>query len=332
MSDGAGCRTAPVGIASGRWLARPEAGSRLALWLIQAIGLHLGRPVARALLYPITLYFYLRRGAERRAVRVYLRRLDGGRRGTWRSLSVFHAYAATILDRIFQLARGLDGFDVRLHGEAELLRQAARGRGVLLLGAHIGSFDVLRALSARHPDYPLRLVMDRARTPKLTALLESLAPQLASDVLDTARGGPEIVLALADAARTGAMLALLGDRARPGEEVRAVPFLGTSAPLPTAPWRIAAALGVPVVLCVGLYEGRNRYRLVFETLAERVRLPRDDGGRALSAYMSRYAERIERHLRSAPRNWFNFYDFWEAPGAVRSADAAPRRPARAPIA
>jgi len=62
---------------SEHWLDRPEAGGWFAIWLIRFIGLHFGRTFARSILYPITLYFYFRRGPERRSSRDYFRRLMG---------------------------------------------------------------------------------------------------------------------------------------------------------------------------------------------------------------------------------------------------------------
>ena len=47
------------------WTDRPEGGGHFAIWLIRSIALYGGRPFARLFLYPITLYFYLRRGPER---------------------------------------------------------------------------------------------------------------------------------------------------------------------------------------------------------------------------------------------------------------------------
>ena len=44
-----------------QWKQRREGGGRFALWLIRSIGRYGGRGVARACLYPITLYFLLRR-------------------------------------------------------------------------------------------------------------------------------------------------------------------------------------------------------------------------------------------------------------------------------
>ena len=191
----------------------------------------------------------------------------------------------------------------------------------MLLGAHVGSFEVLRVLAAGRPDCKLKLVMDKSKTPALTKLLEALAPELSDSIIDTARGGMDIVLALSEAAHEGAMITLLGDRGRPHELMREVPFLGADAAFPAAPWQIASLLKVPVVLCLGMYRGGNRYDLVFETLAEQVELPRTDRNAALDAYIRRYAERLEHHLREAPCNWFNFYDFWQPPTTLAAHHA-----------
>ena len=307
--------------ASEHWLDRPEAGGWFAIWLIRFIGLHFGRGFARLFLYPITLYFYCRRGPERRASRDYFRRLNGKPDSAWQVMRLIHAFASTILDRVFLLARGIDGFRVSVRGADALHRHLDRGQGVLLLGAHVGSFEVLRVLAARRPDCKLKLVMDKSKTPALTALLEALAPELAGSVIDTARGGMDIVLALSEAAREGAMITLLGDRGRPHELMREAPFLGSDAPFPAAPWLIAALLKVPVVLCLGMYRGGNRYDLVFETLADRVDLPRAGRHPALDAYIRHYAARLEHHLRDAPYNWFNFYDFWQPQAVVDARQA-----------
>lgn len=62
------------------WKQRPEGGGLFALWLIRSIGRYGGRAVSRLLLYPITLYFLIRRGPERLASRQWLDRALGRRR------------------------------------------------------------------------------------------------------------------------------------------------------------------------------------------------------------------------------------------------------------
>ena len=48
-----------------QWKRRPEGGGYFAIWLIRTIARRGGRLVARALLWPITLYFLVMRGLDR---------------------------------------------------------------------------------------------------------------------------------------------------------------------------------------------------------------------------------------------------------------------------
>ena len=68
---------------STEWKQRPEGGGRFALWLIRSIGCYGGRGVSRLLLYPITLYFLIRRGPERAASCAWLSRALGRRASLW---------------------------------------------------------------------------------------------------------------------------------------------------------------------------------------------------------------------------------------------------------
>ncbi|HEX7340935.1 MAG TPA: acyltransferase [Rhodanobacteraceae bacterium] len=296
---------------SNHWWQRPEGGGRFGLWLIFTIARVCGRPLTRLILYPVTLYFYLRRGHERQATRVLLARF-GLPNGTWSIMAHMHRFASTLLDRVFFLARGEHGFAISVDGLDELKAVLDHGRGVLLLGAHMGSFEVLRALASRHPDAPaLRIVLNTQQTPVLTRLLGSLAPDVAAAIIDAAQDPVSVVLAVSEALEQGHPVALLADRGHPGESMRHIPFCGLPAPFPTGPWILAARTEVPVVLCLGLYQGGNHYQVIFEPFADTVSLPRAEREHALEAVMTRYAARLEHYARQVPCNWFNFYDFWD---------------------
>ncbi len=313
------------------WKQRPEGGGRLAIWMIRSVARYGGRTVARLLLYPITLYFLLMRGPERAASIGYLTRVLGRPAGWRDGARHVHTFAATILDRVFLLGGQIDRFEVTVTGLPALHHDLDQGRGVLLFGSHLGSFEVLRVLARQRPDYTIRVVLDKSQSPAMTALLDELNPEIAAGVIDAAQDGPSVVLAIQQACAQGAMVALLVDRVRAGEPAMPAPFLGDAALFPTSPWLIASALKVPVQLGFGLYRGGNRYDLRFEPFADPVDVPRRDRRAALQALIRRYAARLETMARSAPYNWFNFYDVWNVPptasdsGQPAGSDHAARR-------
>ncbi len=312
------------------WKQRPEGGSRFALWLIRCIARRAGRAPSRLLLYPITLYFLIVRGPERRASQDYLARVLGRRATLLDVARHLHTFAATILDRVYMLCGQMQRFRVRIEGLEQLRAQMERGRGVLIFGSHLGSFDALRVLATERPDVQVKVVLDKAHNKAVTELLAGLNPQLAANIIDAGMDSTSIVMAIKQAADEGALVALLVDRPRPEDPALPASFLGRNAMFPTPPWLIAAALKVPVVLAFGLYEGGNRYRLVFETFSEGLEVPRRQRAPVLALLMRDYAARLEHYTRSAPYNWFNFYDFWDshhadAPHVAVDADTAVQR-------
>lgn len=297
------------------WKRRREGGGRFAVRLIRGLAASAGRGFTRLFLVPITLYFLMRRPAERRDSRAYLARVFGRPARLVEVARHIHTFASTILDRAFLLSEDLRRFDVTVSGVEALHERVDRGQGVLLFGSHLGSFEVLRVLARRRPDYKIRVVLDKGHSAAVTQVLDAIDPEIAATVIDAGQPGPTIMFQIQQAAQEGAMIALLVDRAQPGEAVERVPFLGEPAAFPLAPWQIAAVLRIPVMLAFGLYRGGNRYDLVFEPFSEGIDVPRRERATALPALIRRYAARLEHHVRDAPYNWFNFYDFWKSDDA-----------------
>jgi predicted LPLAT superfamily acyltransferase len=298
------------------WTDRPEGGTRTAVAMFRALALGIGRRAMQLVVIPTALYFLLRRGPERRASRAYLSRILGRPTGVWQTLRHFHCFTRVYSDRIYLLADQFKRFEIHSAGLDQLVHAIGLGRGTLLLGSHVGSFEALRALSLQRPEVPLRVVLDVAHNAVITEMLHSLNPALAAGVIDARQGGHDIVFAIRDALAQNALVALLADRPRPGEATVTVDFLGAPAQFPAAPWLIASALGVPVVLCTGLFRGGNRYDLHFELLSERIEIARGTRQAQLAHWVRRYAMRLEHYLRLAPYNWFNLYDFWQSARAA----------------
>ncbi len=294
---------------SRQWIERKERGSPFLIRLIARITLGLGRPAGRLLLYPITAYFLLFLPAARRASRAYLARVLG-RPARLRDLfRHIHTFAATILDRVYFLTGRQDRFDIELNGVELLHEQLGRGRGCLLLGSHLGSFEVLRCLAETIPDLCVRPMMYKQNAEKTNRVLNALNPQIASRVIPI--GEPDSLFQVQEALERGEMVGILGDRVGRDEKSIDCSFLGAPAPFPPGPLLLAGLLEVPVVQFFGLYLGGRRYRIHFELLTPGFRLARETRRQQLAEWTQRYAGRLEHYCRQAPFNWFNFFDFWD---------------------
>lgn len=318
MSDAG--NTAPARAA---WRERPERSNMLMLRVMTWISLRLGRRAGRCVLYGIAAYFLLANAAARRASRDYLRRVGDVPQVGWRHVfRHFLSFASCIHDRVYLINDKFELFDIRIHQEHLIFDLTADQKGVFLMGAHVGSFEVLRAIGRRRPGLRVAMVMFEENARKINAALNAINPAAQQDIV--ALGHADSMLKVHELIEGGSVVGMLADRCLNHDSTRPVPFLGESAEFPVGPFRMAAILRRPVLFMVGLYGGGNRYDIHFETLADFSNIPAGGREAAVQAAMARYAALLETHCRAAPYNWFNFFDFWQS--ARRMADATPVPP------
>lgn len=297
------------------WRKIPEAGTVLAIRVLVLLARLFGRRVAGWFLYVVALYYAVVRGGARRSSRDYLRRVD--HRATFANVvRHLHTFAQVSLDRLFFATGQLDSFRFEQRNHELLVEAAKTGRGVLLLGAHLGSFEVMRC-RAKQFGVPIHVVVDFSNAERVNGVLRSLAPDLDTRLISLGTDPLGAVFEIRAAIERGELVAILGDRSpslkvRKAGHARVVisQFLGAAAAFPAGPWLLAHSLGCPVYFVAGVYTRPNHYALHFEFLADQVRLDRHEREAALARYAQAYASMLETYARSAPLNWFNFFDFW----------------------
>lgn len=291
------------------WATRPERGHALARRCGVWLALTVGRSMAGLLLPAVSLYFLAVSPRDRAASRQFLRKALGREPGLADVFRHFHTFATTILDRVYLLKGQYGRFDVRVHGREIIDGMQARGEGCLLLGAHLGSFEIIRFLGreARVPRVSLVMYEENARA--LNAELDAINPDLAMRVI--ALGKADSMLRLEAALADGDFVGMLADRTIEGEGTVSCAFLGAPAHFPVGPFRVAAMLRRPVVLMFGLYRGGRRYDVHFERLPDTSWTDRVERDRVIEESLRRYIGRLEHYCRLAPYNWFNFYDYWK---------------------
>lgn len=301
------------------WKRHRERSTPWLVALIVWIARVLGRRIARLLLWPIAAYFQLTSPAVRRASQQFLVRvLDRPPRWSDTYRQIFN-FAACVLDRVFLLSDRHELFTIDIAGGPPSLNYAGAGASAIVLTAHLGSFDILRVVFKGRRKLRLRVVMDREQGRMITEVMARLNPDFDQEIIDSG-GGPQLVLRLKEAVAQGAVIGMMADRIAGADRGIAVDFLGGRAFLPSGPWKLAAALNLPLVVCFGIYEGGKRYTLHFETLAPAQAVARGAREAHAQAMAQAYARRLEYYARLAPYNWFNFFDYWPHDKAQDKAD------------
>jgi predicted LPLAT superfamily acyltransferase len=291
------------------WVEHRERGSPFLLRVMRFLSLRLGRRMSRVILYGIAIYFFLFGPSARRASNAYLRlALRRAPTARDRFLQIL-SFATTIHDRVYLINGQFGKFNISVEGE-QPMRDYLGGRGVMLLGAHMGSFEVLHSIGRMSSGLRITMAMYEDNARKISSILAAINPALEADIVPLGRMGA--MLDIAKRLGQGAFVGVLGDRTLGAEAVHPVTLLGEPANLPLGPMRAAAILRCPVYFMAGLYRGGNRYHLVFERVADFTGVPAGERGAAVAAALATYAAVLDKYCRSDPYNWFNFFDFWHA--------------------
>jgi predicted LPLAT superfamily acyltransferase len=292
------------------------AGMRLTVWVYRL----LGRRFAAVFILPIVTYFFLTDRRGRRASRRYLMRVHATPRGRVAVphppglRAVFRHYrefALTTLDRVGFWSGRADEFEIAFHGREHFAALLEEQRGAVLLGAHLGSFDALRALADRWM-ITVNILMSTRHAPRINRVLRELSPQTTARVIEVDPTSSRSVFEIQACLERGEFVALLGDRVGGGAHARTieVDFLGSTAAFPAGPFLLARGLQCPVLLMIGLRVRPGAYDVFAEPLADRVRGPRAGRAAALRDIAQAYAHRLEAYCLASPYQWFNFFDFW----------------------
>ena len=295
------------------WATQTERGNMLALKVIAWIALNLGRRISRWILVPIVAYFYVTSPQARRASRSFLARIPNQAHGRIAVFKHLYTFSCVTLDRIYFLNNRLDLFDVQIQDpDNQALGTATRGAGLLLMGAHMGSFDSVRSIANHYPRLDMALLMYEENARNIKQLLHAINPAAQQAIISL--GQPSAMLQVREHLAVGGLIGVLADRTLGASGNASFNLLNDPAPFPEGPFRLAAMLKHPVFFMVGIFDGGNRYTIHLELIMDFSSVSTADRALAAQQAMAKYVQLIEKYCLLAPTNWFNFFDFWQTPG------------------
>lgn len=305
------------------WAQMGESTFVAGMWLLYHVHRWLGRWPFLLCLYPVVGYYWLSRAVARRASLQYLQRLQTSH-GVWlqqpgwrHSVRHFRIFAQVILDKMLALTGRYNTDSVRVDGRQPLLDLLEQGQGAIVVTAHMGCIELCQAIAKQRIKLRLNVLVHTKHAEQFNRLLKRLAPDSGVRLLQVSDFSAATAMVLAERVAEGEFIAIAGDRVPVHEsKTTQATFLGHEAVFPAGPYVLAALLKCPLYFMGCVHEG-NGYAVEFVPIAAQVLLPRGRRDAALAEYATLYAQQLERMLRKAPYDWFNFFPFWEQ-GAAKT--------------
>lgn len=261
----------------------------------------------------IVPYFYLFAPKGRRALNEYWKMVEPGE--TWRQrqkriVQHFYRFGQVLMDRVYQGFYKEKKFATTHSGSENILRAMREKHGLIMLSAHMGAWDLAAALlPANGFSDQIHVVQFNSEGFSFQKVKDKMNPSHVRE-LDSAKSG-DAIFEIHQALKSGRCIALMGDRPM-ADRFELIPFMGKLAPFDVTPFRMAAALRVPLLFTFGFKGVKQHYDFYARPSRVYIYEPGVPREVQLFDWACEYAKHVEHFIRMYPDEWFNFYPFWSA--------------------
>lgn len=300
------------------WAQLEERGIIWGMQLLLKVYLLFGRRILQFFLYPVVSYYWLMNRTGRQASRQYLQKVaaylpEQGLQGSaYNSYRHFVSFSNAMIDKLAVLSGAMSLQDIEYHGREAFVEHLKQGRGVLILGSHLGNMEVLRVIANLRSSVPVNILVHTKHAVKFNALLNRNSTSTRINLMQVTHINAATAMLLQDKIDAGELVVIAADRTpvTGKNRVSSAVFLGDPAPFPQGPFILAALLKCPVYTLFCL-KHQQRQAIYFDCFSDGLVLPRKHREAALQQYVQDYAARLQYYCLKEPLQWFNFYDFWQ---------------------
>lgn len=256
----------------------------------------------------VALYYFLFSGASSKHIYRYFRERLGY--PAWKSrlkiYSNYYVFGQTLLDKIIVMAGIGNKFTYHFEGEENLRHIVARGKGGILLSAHVGNWEAAGHLLKRlHTQ--INVVMYDGEHQRIKQYLQQVTGGKNFNVI-VIKDDLSHVYAVSEALARNEIICLHADRFLEGNKTFKQNFLGADAEFPAGPFLLAAGFHVPVSIVFAFKETATHYHFYGSDLLERADY--ENRKQFTDKLMYTFVSQLEQKVKLYPEQWFNYYNFW----------------------
>ncbi|MCP4294868.1 MAG: hypothetical protein GY786_04620 [Proteobacteria bacterium] len=303
------------------WSTNRENGSAWAISFIIWFFRKLGPFFTYRLTYLIVWFYYLADSKKRGHVIAHLRQQhlylnDKSpfikKPGFWQGLKLYQSFGENIIDRFIHWSTEEESrIQTKWTGEEMLNEQLKTKRGAILLSAHFGNIEMLRA-DAHKRNIPVSMLMFIKNAQKYLNMLKQFNPNVLDHLICLESMGAGDLALLQEKVDEGCLIGILADRVTEGapEKVSKLPWFGQLASFPQGPFFIATLLQVPVYSIFVVKTGSYCYEVEVQKIHSGDPIPRKIRGEVINEMQMEFKNQLENVCTKNPYQWFNFYNFW----------------------
>lgn len=286
------------------WSGQSRGGRSGYLFFVYTIRLF-GVRVAYAVLAVVALHFVLFAPRATRAIWRYNRRRlhHSLLRSAVEVYRHFFVFGQTIIDRMALRAGMQDRYRFEFDNYDRFLEIINGEQGVVMIGAHMGCWQAGVSFFGKY-GRKINVVMFDVEHEQIKRVLEQSDQAADFKVIPVNQGSLEAMLQIKIALNDGEYVCFNGDRYIDRATSMPHEFMGSRAYFPAGPFKIASRCRVPVVFYYAMRESGRTYRFIFHEV-------KVEGRPTAEWLLEKYVASLEQMVRKYPRQWFNFYDFWE---------------------
>jgi len=266
--------------------------------------------LAYGLLLPVS-FFYFFFSNKKAIAYFYKERLEfTSIKANWHILLNYIQLGKVLIDKIAILSGNKNFFSFDFNGEEYLHEMVQNKQGGLLLGAHMGNWEVAGELLER-VDSVINILMVNVENVKLKEVIEKSIQKKKVNIISIKEDMSHI-FEVVNAFKRKELVAMHGDRFLEDNQTVSVNFLGASARFPIGPMMLATKYKIPVSFVFSMKKNNRHYQFyatqgkIYPNLKKKE--SRQDN---LHKMVSEYVSNLEKMVKRYPTQWFNYHQFWE---------------------
>jgi KDO2-lipid IV(A) lauroyltransferase len=223
------------------------------------------------------------------------------------ALAVYNNFTAVFVDFLFIPKMPVEKLDEMLIYDRELIeRTLAQGKGLVLLSAHYGNWE-LSALSFAKK-YQVALIVPNQSNGYVDRMLNEFRTQEGFHIINFNKNERIAFRGIVEALKKNKVLAILGDQDA-GHLGLFIPFFGHIASTPKGPAVFALAAKSPIITAFGCRQKDGSMKMKTEILPIPNTGNREEDIKIINTI---YYQRLEEVIREHPEQWFWFHRRWKS--------------------